>query len=323
MYRDTSQILKSNVSMYRDTSQRLKSNVFMYRDTSQRLKSNVSMYRDTSQRLKSNVSIYRDTSQRLKSNVSMYRDTSQRLKSTVSMYRDTSQRLKSNVSMYRDTSQRLKSNVSMYRDTSQRLKSNVSMYRDTSQRLKSNVSMYRDTSQSTSDCRTYHFNMPAVADHLKRQTDQNKVASYFNIDILKYQVGESCLVIKESLVVVIFCKSLHFGCLNTWKDLIPQKCLLVLTLWRWCHLQYTCHWIHSCTCCALVIYQLVICFSFIVWPILSTLLCVCLLEDVPQAVALFFLLSVLGEVRGHYKKPVVEMCSQWYWSIKPHRCCIS
>ncbi|KAK2178953.1 hypothetical protein NP493_522g02037 [Ridgeia piscesae] len=55
-----------------------------------------------------------------------------------------------------------------------------------------------DTSQSTSDCRTYHFNMPAVADHLKRQTDQNKVASYFNIDILKYQIKTSAVATESA-----------------------------------------------------------------------------------------------------------------------------
>lgn len=54
-----------------------------------------------------------------------------------------------------------------------------------------------DTSHSSSDCRTYHFNMPAVAEHLKRQTDQHKVASYFNIDILKYQIKTSAVAMES------------------------------------------------------------------------------------------------------------------------------
>ncbi len=34
----------------------------------------------------------------------------------------------------------------------------------------------------------YTFNMPSLTEHLRRQSEQNKGASYFNIDILKYQV---------------------------------------------------------------------------------------------------------------------------------------
>ncbi len=34
----------------------------------------------------------------------------------------------------------------------------------------------------------YQFDMAALTDHLRRQVEQNRVASYFNIDILKYQV---------------------------------------------------------------------------------------------------------------------------------------
>ena len=36
--------------------------------------------------------------------------------------------------------------------------------------------------------------MTALADHLRRQIDQNKNASYFNIDILKYQVIDLSIV---------------------------------------------------------------------------------------------------------------------------------
>lgn len=46
----------------------------------------------------------------------------------------------------------------------------------------------RDTSHQESDTNLYSFNMGALMDHLKSQGEQNKSASYFNIDILKYQV---------------------------------------------------------------------------------------------------------------------------------------
>eukprot|EP00105_Crassostrea_gigas_P043952 XP_019928100.1 PREDICTED: F-BAR domain only protein 2 isoform X4 [Crassostrea gigas] len=46
----------------------------------------------------------------------------------------------------------------------------------------------QDTSHQESDTNLYSFNMGALMDHLKSQGEQNKSASYFNIDILKYQV---------------------------------------------------------------------------------------------------------------------------------------
>jgi len=48
--------------------------------------------------------------------------------------------------------------------------------------------LHRDEVDAVSDSRDYSFDMAALADHLRRQIDQNKNASYFNIDILKYQV---------------------------------------------------------------------------------------------------------------------------------------
>lgn len=48
--------------------------------------------------------------------------------------------------------------------------------------------LHRDTSHQESDTNLYSFNMGALMDHLKSQGEQNKSASYFNIDILKYQV---------------------------------------------------------------------------------------------------------------------------------------
>ncbi|XP_064617201.1 F-BAR domain only protein 2-like isoform X2 [Liolophura sinensis] len=45
-----------------------------------------------------------------------------------------------------------------------------------------------DTVQSSSEGRIYSFEMSSLTEHLKHQGEQNKTASYFNIDILKYQV---------------------------------------------------------------------------------------------------------------------------------------
>lgn len=39
------------------------------------------------------------------------------------------------------------------------------------------------------DMRTYSFDMVALSEHLRRQTDQNRTGSYFNIDIIKYQAS--------------------------------------------------------------------------------------------------------------------------------------
>jgi hypothetical protein len=51
------------------------------------------------------------------------------------------------------------------------------------------VRYFRDESKSSMDCRVYAFNMTSLVDHLRRQAEQNKTASYFNIDIVKYQVS--------------------------------------------------------------------------------------------------------------------------------------
>ncbi|XP_062616550.1 F-BAR domain only protein 2-like [Saccostrea cucullata] len=51
-----------------------------------------------------------------------------------------------------------------------------------------------DPSQQEADTNFYTFNMSALIEHLKHQGEQNKSASYFNIDILKYQVCTYYLV---------------------------------------------------------------------------------------------------------------------------------
>ncbi|XP_022107657.1 F-BAR domain only protein 2-like isoform X2 [Acanthaster planci] len=45
-----------------------------------------------------------------------------------------------------------------------------------------------DSSQTTSDSQAYSFNMSNLVTLLKRQAEKNVAASYFNVDILKYQV---------------------------------------------------------------------------------------------------------------------------------------
>ena len=39
-----------------------------------------------------------------------------------------------------------------------------------------------------SDSKTFEFNMKSLQELLKQQSEQNPSASYFNVDILKYQV---------------------------------------------------------------------------------------------------------------------------------------
>lgn len=48
--------------------------------------------------------------------------------------------------------------------------------------------LHSDSSQSDSDCKDYFFNMQALMSYLRKVSEQNPSASYFNIDILKYQV---------------------------------------------------------------------------------------------------------------------------------------
>ncbi|KAF4533532.1 hypothetical protein B566_EDAN001017 [Ephemera danica] len=45
-----------------------------------------------------------------------------------------------------------------------------------------------DAAQSTNDSTVFEFNMNALTALLRRQSEQNPAASYFNVDILKYQV---------------------------------------------------------------------------------------------------------------------------------------
>ena len=48
--------------------------------------------------------------------------------------------------------------------------------------------LYRMPTLSTNDSMVFEFQMLALKELLKKQSSQNPNASYFNIDILKYQV---------------------------------------------------------------------------------------------------------------------------------------
>uniref|UniRef100_A0A3B4XRZ6 F-BAR domain only protein 2 n=1 Tax=Seriola lalandi dorsalis TaxID=1841481 RepID=A0A3B4XRZ6_SERLL len=48
--------------------------------------------------------------------------------------------------------------------------------------------LYSDPSQSDSNSKDFWFNMQALTSYLRKASDQNPSASYYNVDILKYQV---------------------------------------------------------------------------------------------------------------------------------------
>lgn len=54
--------------------------------------------------------------------------------------------------------------------------------------LKMLLLAYRDATQTTVDSTIFEFNMSALTTLLRRQAEQNPSASYFNVDILKYQI---------------------------------------------------------------------------------------------------------------------------------------
>ena len=70
--------------------------------------------------------------------------------------------------------------------------------------------LHRDETDAVTECRDYNFDMTALADHLRREIDQNKNAAYFNIDILKYQVW-ICGLIEFQSVFVLYVVSLIAG----------------------------------------------------------------------------------------------------------------
>lgn len=42
------------------------------------------------------------------------------------------------------------------------------------------------------DCKTFWVNMPNLMTHLKKVAEQKPQATYYNVDMLKYQVSNSC-----------------------------------------------------------------------------------------------------------------------------------
>ncbi|XP_040197390.1 F-BAR domain only protein 2 isoform X2 [Rana temporaria] len=51
--------------------------------------------------------------------------------------------------------------------------------------------LYSDPSQSDNNCKDFWMNMQAVTAYLKKSCEQNPSASYYNVDILKYQVSSN------------------------------------------------------------------------------------------------------------------------------------
>ncbi|KAG8456465.1 hypothetical protein GDO86_002303 [Hymenochirus boettgeri] len=51
--------------------------------------------------------------------------------------------------------------------------------------------LHSDPSQSDNNCKDFWMNMQAVTSYLKKMSDQNPSASYYNVDILKYQVSSN------------------------------------------------------------------------------------------------------------------------------------
>lgn len=80
-----------------------------------------------------------------------------------------------------------------------------------------------DPSQSDSDSKDFWFNMQALTSYLRKALDQNPTASYYNVDILKYQVGQPASGLDHSK------EKMTVG-----KERFPVSlmCLLVLHVWE-------------------------------------------------------------------------------------------
>ncbi|KAL0965225.1 hypothetical protein UPYG_G00278430 [Umbra pygmaea] len=51
--------------------------------------------------------------------------------------------------------------------------------------------LFSDPSQSDTNTKDFWFNMPALTSYLRKASEQNPAASYYNVDILKYQVSSN------------------------------------------------------------------------------------------------------------------------------------
>lgn len=49
--------------------------------------------------------------------------------------------------------------------------------------------MRSDLMPAVSDCKEFRVNMPNLMAHLKKVADQRPQATYYNVDMLKYQVS--------------------------------------------------------------------------------------------------------------------------------------
>lgn len=59
------------------------------------------------------------------------------------------------------------------------------------------VVLSSDPSQSDSNSKDFWFNMQALTSYLRKASEQCPTASYYNVDILKYQVG-NCVFKKDT-----------------------------------------------------------------------------------------------------------------------------
>lgn len=80
-----------------------------------------------------------------------------------------------------------------------------------------------DPSQSDSDSKDFWFNMQALTSYLRKALDQNPTASYYNVDILKYQVGQPASGLEHKR---------KNDCRQRKVSRIVSVCLLVLHVWE-------------------------------------------------------------------------------------------
>ncbi|KAK6179298.1 hypothetical protein SNE40_011689 [Patella caerulea] len=66
--------------------------------------------------------------------------------------------------------------------------------------------LIKDETHTENNGLQYVFDMAALTDHIKQQGEKNKTASYFNIDILKYQVKNSPGVESTPIPLVVYWK---------------------------------------------------------------------------------------------------------------------
>ncbi|TRY96223.1 hypothetical protein DNTS_013743 [Danionella cerebrum] len=68
--------------------------------------------------------------------------------------------------------------------------------------------LHSDSSQSDTNTKDFWLNMPALTSYLKKSSEQNPAASYYNVDILKYQVCSNGIQ-STPLNLVVYWKCSH------------------------------------------------------------------------------------------------------------------